>query len=85
MAATVETAQQIKDYSDEGYKYGFFTEIETETAPKGLNEDIIRFISAKKQEPEWMLEARLKAYNYWLAMPEPEWQKPNFPKIDYQD
>ena len=61
MAATLETAQTIQDYADDGYKYGFVTDIETESAPKGLNEDIIRFISAKKKEPEWMLESRLKA------------------------
>ncbi|MBB54858.1 MAG: Fe-S cluster assembly protein SufB [Magnetovibrio sp.] len=85
MAATLETAQTIQDYADDGYKYGFVTDIETESAPKGLNEDIIRFISAKKKEPEWMLESRLKAYRHWLTMPEPEWQKPDFPTIDYQD
>ncbi|MDD9877934.1 MAG: Fe-S cluster assembly protein SufB, partial [Magnetovibrio sp.] len=85
MAATVETAEQVQELADEKYKYGFVTDIETETAPKGLNEDIIRFISAKKQEPEWLLEWRLKAYRHWLTMPEPVWQKPDFPEIDYQD
>ncbi len=85
MAATLETAQQVQEYADDGYKYGFVTDIETESAPKGLNEDIIRFISAKKKEPEWMLESRLKAYRHWLTMPEPEWQKPDFPAINYQD
>ncbi|HAO67031.1 MAG TPA: Fe-S cluster assembly protein SufB, partial [Verrucomicrobiales bacterium] len=67
------------------YKYGFVTDIETESAPKGLNEDIIRFISAKKEEPEWLLEWRLKAYRYWLDMPSPDWAKLNIPPIDYQD
>ncbi|WP_420348383.1 Fe-S cluster assembly protein SufB [Pelagibius sp.] len=83
MAATVETVEQVRGI--EKYKYGFFTEIETETAPKGLSEDIVRFISAKKDEPEWLLEWRLKAYRHWLTMPEPEWAKVQFPPIDYQD
>jgi Fe-S cluster assembly protein SufB len=85
MVAAPQTAAQVQEMTDEKYKYGFVTDIETETAPKGLNEDIVRFISAKKNEPEWMLESRLKAYRHWLNMPEPEWQKPNFPAIDYQD
>ena len=67
------------------YDAGFVTEIESDRAPKGLNEDIIRFISAKKEEPEWMLEARLKAYRHWLTMPEPQWAKVDFPPLDYQD
>ena len=67
------------------YKYGFVTDIEQEFAPKGLTEDTIRFISAKKEEPEWMLEWRLKAYSAWLKMDEPNWQKPDYPAIDYQD
>ncbi len=67
------------------YKYGFTTNIETETAPIGLNEDTIRFISAKKEEPEWMLEWRLKAYHHWLTMKEPEWAHLKYPKVDYQD
>lgn len=67
------------------YKYGFVTDIETEVAPKGLNEDIVRFISAKKNEPEWMLEYRLKAYRHWLTLKEPEWAHVKYPKIDFQD
>jgi Fe-S cluster assembly protein SufB len=67
------------------YKYGFETTIEAEKAPKGLNEDIIRFISAKKNEPEWMLEWRLKAYERWLTMEEPSWARVDYPKIDFQD
>lgn len=67
------------------YKYGFFTDIETETAPKGLTEDTIRFISAKKNEPEWMLDYRLKAYKHWLKLEEPRWAHVKYPKIDYQD
>ncbi|MGE4561416.1 MAG: Fe-S cluster assembly protein SufB, partial [Rhodospirillales bacterium] len=85
MNASARTAEQIRELTDDTYKYGFVTDIESETAPKGLNEDIIRFISAKKSEPEWLLEWRLKAYAYWLSMPEPTWQKPKFPKLDYQD
>src|SRR6476661_2114178 len=67
------------------YKYGFVTEIEADEAPKGLSEDIVRFISAKKNEPEWMLEWRLKAYRHWLKMEEPTWANINYPRIDYQD
>lgn len=67
------------------YKYGFVTDIESEKAPKGLNEDIIRFISAKKNEPEWLLEWRLKSYRAWLKMEEPDWAHVNYPKIDFQD
>jgi Fe-S cluster assembly protein SufB len=67
------------------YKYGFVTEIESDTAPKGLDEEVIRFISAKKGEPEWLLVWRLKAYRHWLTMPEPQWARVSFPPIDYQD
>ena len=84
MAATAETVEKVQSLS-ERYKYGFVTDIETDMAPKGLNEDIVRFISAKKNEPEWLLEWRLKAYRHWLEMPEPKWAKVDFPEIDYQD
>ncbi len=67
------------------YDAGFVTDIESERAPKGLNEEIIRFISAKKNEPEWLLEWRLKAYRHWLKIPEPDWARVSFPPIDYQD
>jgi Fe-S cluster assembly protein SufB len=67
------------------YKYGWVTEIESDFAPKGLNEDIVRFISEKKGEPEWLLEWRLKAYRRWLEMEEPEWARVHYPPIDYQD
>ena len=67
------------------YKYGFVTNIASDKAPKGLNEDIIRFISAKKEEPEWMLESRLKAYRYWLKMEEPKWAHVHYPQINFQD
>ena len=83
MAATVETVEQVRALDK--YKYGFITDIESETAPKGLSEDTVRFISAKKDEPEWLLEWRLKAFRHWLTMPEPKWAKVQFPPIDYQD
>ncbi|WP_404384901.1 Fe-S cluster assembly protein SufB [Caenispirillum salinarum] len=83
MAATESTVKTVREM--ERYKYGFETDIESEMAPKGLNEDIIKFISAKKNEPEWMLEWRLKAYRLWLTLEEPSWQKVKFPPIDYQD
>jgi len=84
MVATVETINQVEQATG-SYKYGFVTEVEMEKAPKGLNEDIIRFISAKKDEPEWLLDWRLKAYRYWLKMPTPDWAKLNIPPIDYND
>lgn len=67
------------------YKYGFVTDVETESIPKGLNEDVIRLISAKKEEPEFMLEFRLKAYRKWLEMEEPHWLNAHYPALDYQD
>lgn len=67
------------------YKYGFVTNIETDTIPKGLSEEVVRMISAKKEEPEWMLEFRLKAYRHWLTMEMPQWAHLNIPEIDYQD
>ncbi|MBL4836411.1 MAG: Fe-S cluster assembly protein SufB [Kordiimonadaceae bacterium] len=84
MAATAETRQQVEDMSGE-YKYGFVTDVEMDMAPKGLSEEVVRFISAKKNEPEWLLEWRLKAYKSWLKMDEPDWAKVNYPKIDYND
>ena len=67
------------------YRHGFVTDIEADTAPRGLSEDTIRFISAKKNEPEWLLEFRLKAYRHWLTMPEPNWPNVKYPKIDFQN
>ncbi|HCT29165.1 MAG TPA: Fe-S cluster assembly protein SufB [Bacteroidales bacterium] len=67
------------------YKYGFVTDIETDTIPKGLSEDVVRLISSKKEEPEWMLEFRLKAYRHWLTMEMPQWAHLNVPEIDYQE
>jgi Fe-S cluster assembly protein SufB len=75
----------IEEVTSSEYKYGFVSDIEQEFAPMGLNEDIVRFISAKKDEPEFLLEWRLKAYRYWLTMKEPEWAKVGYPKIDYQN
>ena len=82
MAEEVDIIDQVVGQE---YKYGFTTNIEMDTAPKGLTEDTIRFISAKKNEPEWMLEYRLKAYKHWLTMPEPNWQNFQYPPINYQD
>ena len=73
MPAVQETIEKVKKIDVDQYKYGFTTEIETVKAPKGLSEDIVRFISEKKQEPAWMLEWRLDAYQRWLSMPEPTW------------
>ena len=84
MSATAETARQVEEATGK-YKYGFVTDIEVDKAPKGLSEDTIRMISAKKEEPEWMLEWRLKAYATWLKMDDPDWAMLNYPPIDYQD
>ena len=78
--AAREAALRVADY-----EHGWSADIEQEFAPKGLNEDIVRFISAKKNEPEWMLDWRLKAYRHWLTMTPPDWAKLNVPPIDYQD
>ncbi|MDR3507513.1 MAG: Fe-S cluster assembly protein SufB, partial [Caulobacteraceae bacterium] len=83
MAAVQQTVDQVEAL--EAYKHGFITDIDQEFAPKGLNADIVRFISAKKEEPEWMLAWRLEAFERWLALEEPDWAKLNFPRIDYQD
>lgn len=75
----------LEEFTNKEYEYGWTTNIEMDSAPKGLNEDIVRFISAKKKEPEWLLEWRLKAYRHWLTMEEPKWAHVNYPKIDFQD
>jgi Fe-S cluster assembly protein SufB len=85
MAAVQETVEQVKLIDVDQYKYGFVTDIESDLAPKGLNEDIIRLISAKKGEPDWMLEWRLDAYRRWLTMRDPTWSRVSYPRIDYQD
>ena len=80
-----ETLNTLDTYSKNKYKYGFVTEIDNEKPQKGLNEDIIKFISLKKKEPEWMLEWRLKAFSKWKKMKDPKWSNLSFPEIDYQD
>ncbi len=85
MAAVQDTVEQVRSIDVDQYKYGFETNIESEKAPKGLSEEVIRFISAKKEEPEWMLQWRLDAYARWLTMQEPEWARVSYPPIDYQD
>jgi len=79
-----ETIEKV-NLATSKYKYGFSTDLEVDKAPKGLNEDIIKLISSKKDEPEWMLKWRLKAFEIWKKMEEPDWAKVNYPKIDYQD
>jgi Fe-S cluster assembly protein SufB len=83
MPAVAETRETVEALNATKYKYGFSTEIAMEEFPKGLNEDIVRLISAKKQEPEWMLAWRLKAYQTWKGMEEPNWARVSYPKIDY--
>src|ERR1700736_298016 len=85
MAAVQETADRVRRIDVDQYRYGFETLIESDKAPKGLSEDTVRFISAKKNEPAWMLEWRLEAYRRWLTMAEPKWARVHYPKIDYQD
>ena len=85
MPAVQETVARVKAIDVDKYKYGFFTDIESVKAPKGLNEDIVRFISAKKGEPEWLTEWRLEAYRRWLTMQEPKWANVKYPKIDFQE
>jgi Fe-S cluster assembly protein SufB len=85
MVAVKETVEQVKELDVDQYKYGFSTELEVDKAPKGLSEDIVRLISAKKGEPDWMLEWRLDAYRRWLGMTEPNWARVHYPKIDFDD
>src|SRR5689334_8677808 len=85
MPAVQETVDRVRLIDVDQYKYGFETNIESEKAEKGLSEDTVRFISAKKNEPEWMLQWRLDAYRRWLTMREPTWARVDYPKIDYQD
>ena len=80
-----DSNQTIETFANQEYKWGFVTDIEAESIPRGLNEDVIRLISAKKHEPEWLLEWRLKAYRHWLTMKEPTWANVHYPAIDYQD
>ncbi|HME30663.1 MAG TPA: Fe-S cluster assembly protein SufB, partial [Pseudolabrys sp.] len=85
MPAVQETVEQVRRIDVDQYKYGFVTDIESDKAPKGLSEDTVRFISAKKNEPEWMLAWRLDAYRRWLTMREPNWARVTHPPIDYQN
>ena len=80
-----EKDKDILENIEGEYKYGFTTDIETETIARGLNEDVFRLISTKKQEPEWMLERRLKAFRHWQTMKLPEWAHLDIPEIDFQD
>jgi Fe-S cluster assembly protein SufB len=84
MSASHETQQTISALSQEGYKYGFVTDIESDSAPPGLDEDTVRFISAKKEEPDWLLDWRLAAFRAWQKMTQPEWAKVEFAPIDFQ-
>jgi len=85
MPAVQETVDRVRQIDVDQYRYGFETLIESEKAPKGLDEDTVRFISAKKDEPAWMLEWRLEAFRRWQTMAEPTWARVDYPKIDYQD
>ena len=85
MPAVQETVEKVRRLDVDQYKYGFVTDIESEKAPKGLSEDIVRFISLKKNEPDWMLRWRLDAYRRWLTMGEPTWSRVKYGPIDYQD
>ena len=80
-----ETQDLLNEWTNKAYEYGFVTSIHTDFAPKGINEDIVRLISSKKNEPEWLLDFRLKAYRHWLTMKMPEWAHLEIPSIDYQD
>ncbi len=80
-----EDLKILDEVTNSEYKWGFVSNIESDNAPKGLSEDIVRFISAKKNEPEWLLEYRLKAYRHWLTLTEPTWPNVSYPKIDFQD
>src|SRR5271154_1155883 len=85
MAAVQETVDRVRSIDVEAYKYGFVTDIASDKAPKGLSEEIVRFISAKKGEPEWLLEWRLDAYRRWLTMETPRWARVDYPEIDFQN
>src|SRR4051794_19433328 len=85
MPADSGTLDTVRSVTQSGYKWGFETDIEMDVAPKGLSPDTIRLISERKQEPSWMLEWRLKAYEAWLGMEEPHWARVEHPPIDYQD
>ena len=77
--------QTLEVHTQSDYKYGWSTDLDMDTFPKGLSEETVRAISAKKKEPQWLLERRLQAYRHWLTMTEPSWPNVHYPKIDYQD
>src|ERR1700749_993165 len=82
----METSDKLlEELTSSEYKFGFVSDIEQDFAPKGLSEDTVKFISAKKSEPEWLLEWRLKAFKHWLTLEEPTWQNVHYPTINYQD
>ena len=85
MSIDVETIERVREIDVDKYKYGFTSDIESVRAPKGLNEDTVRYISAKKEEPEWLLEWRLAAFRRWVTLTEPKWTKVHYPRIDFQD
>ncbi len=85
MAAVQETVDRVRSIEVDAYKYGFVTDIESEKPPKGLSEDIVRYISARKGEPQWLLDWRLEAYRRWLTMETPRWARVEYPEIDFQD
>ncbi len=80
-----DSANTIETIASQEYKWGFVSDIGADSIPRGLSEDVVRLISSKKQEPEWLLEWRLKAYRHWLTMHEPIWANVHYPKIDYQN
>ena len=85
MVTPAEPVPALEDVASRDYKYGFVTDIDSEFAPKGLNEDIVGFISERKNEPRWLLDWRLTAYRHWLTMNEPRWALVDYPEIDFQD
>src|SRR4029079_13367704 len=85
MSASTPTLDALQSLTQSGYKWGWETEIEMDLAPKGLNEETIRLISSRKEEPAWLLEWRLKAFAAWQQMTEPHWARVDHPPIDYQD
>ena len=82
---TVGISDEVRDLANQEYRYGFVTDLDNDVAPRGLNEDIIRLISRKKNEPDWLLEWRLRAYQHWITLTEPNWQHVAYDSIDYQD
>src|SRR6202521_5320392 len=85
VGAMTDVSSDVRELASREYQYGFVTDVETDVAPRGLNEDVIRLISAKKNEPDWLLEWRLRSYRHWLTLEEPHWQNVRYGPIDYQD